>query len=111
MGAFGGSASAGNATQAAVRREAAANVPGQIASSRTSRGPVSQGDRPRAELMAIDQLELDALAQTGEQRRPVSGKDRLHNELVLVDQTQICQRQGERHATYEQALAWLLLEP
>jgi len=39
--------------------------------------------------MAIDQLELDALAQTGEQRRPVSGKDRLHNELVLVDQSQI----------------------
>ena len=38
---------------------------------------------------------------------PVSGKDRLHNNHVLVDQTQICQRQGERHATHEQALAWL----
>ena len=49
------------------------------------RRPVSQGDRPRPELMAIHQLELDALAQTGEQRRPVSGKDRLHTELVLVD--------------------------
>ncbi len=61
--------------------------------------------------MAIHELELDALAQTGEQRRPVSGKDRLHKELVLVDQSQICQRQGERHATHEQALAWLLLEP
>ena len=40
------------------------------------------------------QLELDALAQTGEQRWPVSGKDRLDKELVLVDQSQICQRQG-----------------
>ncbi|MDT4941009.1 MAG: hypothetical protein QOJ34_1098, partial [Pseudonocardiales bacterium] len=27
--------------------------------------------------MAIHELELDALAQTGEQRRSVSGKDRL----------------------------------
>ena len=44
------------------RREAAANVPGQITSSRNSRGPVSQGDRPRPELMAIHELELDALA-------------------------------------------------
>ena len=63
------------------------------------------------ELMAIRELELDALAQTGEQRLPVSGKDRLHNKHVLVDQSQICQRQGERHATHEQALAWLLFEP
>ena len=44
--------------------------------------------------MAIHELELDALAQTGEQRRPVSGEDRLHDELVLVDQSQICQRRG-----------------
>ena len=64
----------------------------------------------RPELMAIDQLELDALAQAGEQRRPVSGKDRLHKELVLVDQSQIRQRQRERHATHVQALAGLLLE-
>ena len=69
-------------------------MPGQITSSRNSRGPVSLGDRPRPELMAIHELDLDALAQTGEQRRPVSGKDRLHKELVLVDQSQICQRQG-----------------
>jgi len=41
----------------------------------------------------------------------VSGKDRLQKELVLVDQSQICQRQGERQATHEQAVAWLLLEP
>jgi hypothetical protein len=60
--------------------------------------------------VAVDELELDALAQTGEQRRPVSGKDRLHQELVLVDQSQVCQRQGERHATHPQALARLLLE-
>jgi hypothetical protein len=45
--------------------------------------------------MAIHELELDALAQTGEQGRPVPGKDRLHKELVLVDQSQICQRQRE----------------
>ena len=60
--------------------------------------------------MAIDELELDALAQTGEQRRTMSGKYRLHKELVLVDQSHVCQRQGERHATQEQALARLLLE-
>ena len=35
--------------------------------------------------MALHKLELDALAQPGQQRRPVSGKDRLHKELVLVD--------------------------
>jgi hypothetical protein len=50
--------------------------------------------------MAIHEVELDALSQTGEQRRPVSGKDWLHEELVLVDQSQICQREGERHATH-----------
>src|SRR5918994_7807284 len=94
---------------AVVRREAAANVPGQITSSRNSRGPVSQGDRPRPELMAIHELELDALTQTGEQRRPVSGEDRLHDELVLVDESQIRQRQGESHATHPQAFAGLLL--
>jgi hypothetical protein len=55
--------------------------------------------------MAVHELELDALTQTGEQRRPVSGKDWLHKELVLVDQSQICQPQGERHATHPQALA------
>ena len=61
--------------------------------------------------MAIHELELNSLTQTGEQRRPVSGKDRLHKELVLVDESQICQRQGERDATDPQAIAWLLLEP
>jgi hypothetical protein len=74
-------------------------VPGQITSSRNSRGPVSHGDCSRPELLAVHELESDALAQTGEQRRPVSGKDGLHKELVLVDQSQICQGQGERHAT------------
>jgi hypothetical protein len=28
--------------------------------------------------MAVDEFELDVLAETGEQRRPVTGKDRLH---------------------------------
>jgi hypothetical protein len=103
---FGGTASAGQGDpEPWFRREGAANVPGQITSSRNSRGPVSLGYRPRPELMAVHELELDALAQTGEQRRPVSGKDRLNKELVLVDQSQICQRQGERHATHPQALA------
>jgi hypothetical protein len=55
--------------------------------------------------MPIHELELDALAQTSEQGRPVSSKHRLHKEHVLVDQSQICQRQGEHHATHEQALA------
>lgn len=81
----------------AFRRERAANVPGQIRSSCNSRGPVALGYRPRPELMAAHELELDALAQAGEQRRPVSGKDRLNMERVLVDQSQICPRQGERH--------------
>src|SRR6185436_5487989 len=78
---------------------------------RSSSGPVSQGDRPGSELMAMHELELDPLLQTGEQRRPMARQNWLHEELVLVDQSQICQRQGERHATHEQALAWLLLEP
>ena len=60
--------------------------------------------------MAIHELELDPLAQTGEQRRPMSRQNRLHNELLLVDQSQIRQRRGEGHATHQQALAWLLLE-
>lgn len=53
--------------------------------------------------MTIDELELDALAQTGKQRWPVSGKNRLHNELVLVDESQICQRPGQGHASHPQA--------
>ena len=60
---------------------------GQVTSGRDSRGPAAYGDRPRPELMAVHELELDALAQTGEQRRTVSGKYRLHKELVLVDQS------------------------
>ena len=48
--------------------------------------------------MAIHELELDALPQTGEQRRPVSGKDRL-NKNTYSSIIQICQRQGEGHAT------------
>jgi hypothetical protein len=82
----------GRRGEPSFRRDAAANVPGQTTSSHNSRGSVSQGDPARPELVAIHELEPDALAQTGEQRRPVSGKDRLHKELVLVDQSQICQR-------------------
>lgn len=52
------------------------------------------GGRPRPELMAIHELELDALAQTREQRRSVSGKDRLHNEDVLVDQPRSANARG-----------------
>lgn len=74
-------------------------------------GPISHGDCTRLELVAIDEFELDALVQTGEQRRSVSGKDRLHNELVLVDQSQVCQCQGECHAANPQTFAGLLLEP
>ena len=59
----------------------------------------------------MHELELDPLLQTGEQRRPMARQNRLHEELVLVDQSQIRQGQGEGHATHQQALAWLLLEP
>ena len=106
---FGTVRTSHQAREPSFRREAAANVPGQ-ARQAVTHGPVSQGDRPRPELMAIHELELDAPAQTGKQRRPVSGKDRLHKN-TRTHQSQICQRQGERHATHEQALAWLLLEP
>ena len=44
--------------------------------------------------MAMHELELDPLAQTGEQRRPMTRQNRLHDELVLVDQSQIRQRRG-----------------
>src|SRR3954453_802763 len=96
-----------SAARTVFGREAAANVPGQSTSCRYSRGPVSQCDHPRRELLAIHELELDALAETGEQRRPVAGKDRLHKEHLLVDQSQICQPQGKRHAPHEEPLAWL----
>ena len=76
-----------------------------LGSVRLSPGPGIAGRPPRPELTAILELELDALTQTGK-RRPVSGKDRLHKEQVLVDESQICQRR-RRHATHEQARAWL----
>src|SRR5918999_1694724 len=98
----------GNATPS--RRSVARERPTCQDKSRQAGTRVARYRRATAP-MAIHELDLDALAQTGEQRRPVSGKDRLHKELVLVDQSQICQRQGERHAAHPQALAWLLLEP
>jgi hypothetical protein len=78
---------------------------GEVTSSRKLTRPVSHGDCPRPELMPVHEVELDALTQTGEQCRSVSGKDWLDNELVLVDQPQICQGEGERHATDPQAFA------
>ena len=74
--------------ETSFRRDIAANVPGQSRSSRNSRGSVSQGDRARPELMATHEIELDALAQTGEQRRPMSGKDRMHGGIGATAQTQ-----------------------
>ncbi len=75
------------------RREAAPDLPGQITSSRNSRGRYRRATAA-TQLMAIHELELDALAQTREQRRPVSGKDRLHKELVLVDQSRSANARG-----------------
>ena len=49
---------------AGSRSETTPNEPvrGRVASSRHRRGPVSEGDRARPEVMAIHQFELDALA-------------------------------------------------
>src|SRR6185437_11185002 len=100
---------------ACVDLGAVAEWPGRRArgsrpSSRDSTGLVTQSDRPRPELLAAHELQLEPLAQTGEQRRPVARQDGLHDELVLVDQPQIRQGQRERHASHVQTFAWLLLE-
>jgi hypothetical protein len=63
------------------------------------------GDCPRPELLAVDEFELNALAQTDEQRQSLFGEDRLHGELVFVDQSQVCQGQGECHSADPQAFA------
>ncbi len=89
------------------RREAAPNLPGQITSSRNSRGPVSQGDRPRPELMAIHELELDALAQTREQRRPVSGKTGCTRNSYSSISPRSANAGGGGTPPTKQALAWL----
>jgi hypothetical protein len=52
--------------------------------------------------MAIYELELDALAQTGQRGRLVPGNNRLHHQLVLVNQSQICQRERKRRAIHPQ---------
>ena len=79
-------------------------------SSRDSTGLVTQNHRPRPELLAAHEPQIEPLAQAGEQRRPVARQDGLHDKLVLIDQSQI--RQGHRglHASHEQAFARLPLE-
>jgi hypothetical protein len=62
----------------ALPSKGAADVPGQIASSRFSRGTVTHSDCPRPEFIAVHKFKLDVLVQTGEQPRPVSGEDWLH---------------------------------
>jgi len=66
--------------------------------------------RPRPELLAPDQLQVESLAQPGEQRRPVARHDGLYDELVLVDQREIRQGQRERDASDGEASARLPLE-
>jgi MmyB-like transcription regulator ligand binding domain/Helix-turn-helix domain len=79
-------------------------------SNRDSTGLVTQSHRPRPELLAAYEPQLEPLAQAGEQRRPVARQDGLHDKLVLIDQPQIRQGQRELHASHEQAFAWLPLE-
>jgi hypothetical protein len=65
-------------------RSCQARVPrGSRPSSRDSTGLVTQSHRPRPELLAAHELQLEPLAQAGEQRRPVAGKDGLHDELAF----------------------------
>ena len=79
-------------------------------SSRDSTGLVTQNHRPRPELLAAHEPQIEPLAQAGEQRRPVARQDGLHDKLVLIDQSQIRQGQRELHASHEQAFARLPLE-
>jgi hypothetical protein len=62
---------------------------GRRSSSRDSTGLVSQSHRPRPELLAPHEVQLEPLAQAGEQRRPMAGQDGLHDKLVLIDQSQV----------------------
>src|SRR5829696_4177119 len=83
---------------------------GSRPSSRDSTGLVTQSDRPRPELLAPHELQLEPLAQAGEQRRTVARHDGLHDKLELIDQPQIRQGQREGHASHVQAFARLPLE-
>ena len=67
--------------------------------------------RPRAELQPAHELQVDTLRQPREQRRPMARYPGLHDELVLIDQSQLRQRLREPHASHEQSLARLPLEP
>jgi len=58
-------------------------------SNRDSTGLVTQRHRPRPELLAAHEPQLEPLAQAGEQCRPVARQDGLHDKLVLIDQSQI----------------------
>src|SRR5207249_3093612 len=79
-------------------------------SSCDSSGLVTQNHRPRPELMAAHQPQIEPLAQAGEQRRPVARQDGLDDKLVLIDQSQIRQGQRELLASHEQPFARLPLE-
>lgn len=104
--AFGGTASAANATPS--RRSVARERP--TCQDKSCQAVTRVGRYRRA--TAPDRNSRRSTGSSWMRSRrpasnvgPVSGKDRLHKELVLVDQSQICQRQGERHATHPQALA------
>ena len=67
--------------------------------------------RTRLELETAHEPQVNALRETCEQCRPMAHQCGMHNELVLIDQSQLRQRKRQLHASHEQSLAWLLLEP
>ena len=90
--------------------------PATVTSSRSRRGPISQGDRPDRNSWRSTRSRNSWMRS----RKPASdvgpvaqAEDRLHKEHVLVDTSQGLSRHqgGAFHATHEQGLAWLLLEP
>src|SRR5689334_6045365 len=78
--------------------------------SQTSNGLVSHGHGAGSGFPAAEEPEVDVLREAGEQGLAVAGEPGVHDELVLVDQAQFRQRERERDAAHEQALARLLLE-
>ena len=71
---------------------------------------VTQCNRPRSELQASDQLQLEPLTQPGEHRWAVTRYDGVDHELVLIDQSELCQRQRQGHSSNGQASSRRLLE-
>ncbi len=92
-------------------REAAANVPGQITSNRRSRGPVSHGDRPRPELMAIHQF-VPYGQSRADSRRAVTSQggrepaNRFESRLNVRRKTERVAMRGNHRALHEREWAY-----